>query len=240
MAIEFIGVSKRYNGVAVLDDVTFTAGAGRITGFVGRNGAGKTTALRILLGLVRPDAGRATVDRHAVADLPPGRVGTLLEPAFHPARTGRAHLRAVASATGLPAAAVDSAVAVTDLARVASRRVGKYSLGQRQRLGLATALLGRPRVLVLDEPTNGLDPDGIRWLRHMLGEAAAGGATVLVSSHLLTELEQVVDDVVILDSRVLWAGSRHDIPYRGPGALEELYAHVSRARQHQPQWRAAA
>jgi ABC-2 type transport system ATP-binding protein len=223
MAIEFVGVCKRYRGVVALDNVSFSAAAGRVTGFVGRNGAGKTTALRVLLGLVRPDAGTATVDRRAVADLPAGRVGVLLEPAFHPARTGRSHLRTVAAAIGVAAAEVDRVLAHTDLTRVASRRTGRYSLGQRQRLGLAAALLGSPPVLVLDEPTNGLDPDGVRWLRGLLRSAADSGATVLVSSHLLAELEQVVDDVVILDQRVRWSGTRREIPY---GGLENLYRSV--------------
>jgi ABC-2 type transport system ATP-binding protein len=231
MAIEFTAVTKRYRDVVALNRVTFTASAGRITGFVGRNGAGKTTALRILLGLTRADSGTATIDRRTAAELPVGRVGVLLEPAFHPGRCGRAHLRATAAAIGLPDSAVDLAIAETDLRKVISRRIGGYSLGQRQRLGLATALLGQPRVLILDEPTNGLDPDGIRWLRMLLRRAADNGAIVLVSSHLLSELEQVVDDVVILDRTVLWAGSRFDIPYGGTGGLEALYQHVVAGRR---------
>jgi ABC-2 type transport system ATP-binding protein len=231
MAIELTGVCKRYDDVVALDRVSFVAPSGCVTGFVGRNGAGKTTALRILLGLTRADAGTATIDRRTCADLPPGRVGALLEPAFHPGRTGRAHLRATAAAIGAPSAAVESVIYETGLRKLASRRIGKYSLGQRQRLGLAAALLGHPQVLILDEPTNGLDPDGVLWLRSLLRNAARHGATVLVSSHLLTELEQVVDEVVILDRRVLWAGSRHDIPGDGTGGLEMLYQHVVGGRR---------
>ncbi|MGY2083937.1 ABC transporter ATP-binding protein [Blastococcus sp. SYSU DS0539] len=201
--IEVAGLTKRYGEVTAVEDVTFTAEAGRVLGFLGPNGAGKTTTLRMLMGLVAPTAGHATIDGVAVRDLPnPVRtVGAVLSTgAFHPRRTGRGHLRVLAAMASLPARRVDEVLELVGLTDAADRRAGGYSLGMQQRLGLAAALLGDPRVLVLDEPANGLDPDGIRWLRGFLRYLAAEGRTVLVSSHVLAEVEHTVDDIVVIRS----------------------------------------
>jgi ABC-2 type transport system ATP-binding protein len=195
------GVSKRYGRTVAVDGLSFVAESGRVTGFLGPNGAGKTTTLRILLGLVRPNAGTATIDGRPYASLEdPGRtVGTVLETtSFHPGRTGRNHLRVLAAAAGLGEERLEQVLDLVELRDAASRRVGGYSLGMRQRLGIAAALLGEPRVLVLDEPANGLDPQGIRWLRTLLRAQAEAGCTVLVSSHVLAELAQLADDAVII------------------------------------------
>jgi ABC-2 type transport system ATP-binding protein len=199
--IRFQGVSKHFGQVQAVNDLSFTVEPGRVTGFLGPNGAGKTTSLRMLLGLVRPTSGSATFGGTAYRDLdrPLATVGAALEAAsFHPGRSARNHLKVYAQAAGLPAARVDRTLEQVGLAEYADRRVGGYSLGMRQRLGLANALLGDPGVLVLDEPVNGLDPEGIRWIRGFLREMAEEGRTVLVSSHLLSEVQQSVDDVVIL------------------------------------------
>jgi len=194
-------ITKRYGSVTAVEGLTFGATAGRVTGFLGPNGAGKSTALRILLGLAHPDDGRATVLENDYADLadPAHTVGALLDAnTFHPWRSARNHLRATAAAAGIGRARVEEVIRDVGLEHAAGRRVGGYSLGMRQRLGLAGALLGDPRILVLDEPTNGLDPEGIRWLRDFLRRYAARGRTVLMSSHNLAEVEQTVDDVVII------------------------------------------
>ncbi|MFC0680454.1 ABC transporter ATP-binding protein [Lysobacter korlensis] len=199
--IRFEGVSKHFGSVQAVNDLSFTVEPGRVTGFLGPNGAGKTTSLRMLLGLVRPTSGSATFDGTAYRDLerPLETVGAALEAAsFHPGRSARNHLNVYAIAAGLSATRVDRVLDQVGLTQYADRRVGGYSLGMRQRLGLANALLGDPGVLVLDEPVNGLDPEGIRWIRGFLREMAAEGRTVLVSSHLLSEVQQSVDDVVIL------------------------------------------
>ncbi|MGY1776203.1 ABC transporter ATP-binding protein [Geodermatophilus sp. SYSU D00804] len=201
--IEVRGLTKRYGELTAVEDLTFTAEAGRVLGFLGPNGAGKTTTLRMLMGLVTPTSGRATVDGVAVRDLPePVRtVGAVLSTgAFHPRRTGRGHLRVLAAMASLPAERVDEVLELVGLTDAADRRASGYSLGMQQRLGLAAALLGDPRVLVLDEPANGLDPDGIRWLRGFLRHLAAEGRTVLVSSHVLAEVESTVDDIVVIRS----------------------------------------
>ncbi|MFI6153846.1 ABC transporter ATP-binding protein [Kitasatospora sp. NPDC051170] len=217
-------VTKEFGGHRALEEVSFTARAGRVTGFVGRNGAGKTTAMRILLGLAAPGSGTATIGGLPHRQLPPGTVGHLLDSAFHPGRTGRAHLEIQAAALGLDRSGIDDVLRDVGLLEAAGRRTRGYSLGMRQRLGLARALLGSPKVLVLDEPTNGLDPDGILWLRERLRRAADDGATVLVSSHLLGELEQLVDDVVFLQGRVVWQGTHGDAAEESTdGSLEQLY-----------------
>ncbi|WP_157155519.1 ABC transporter ATP-binding protein [Diaminobutyricimonas sp. LJ205] len=201
VSIEFKGVSKRFGQVDAVSDLSFTVQPGRVTGFLGPNGAGKTTTMRMLLGLVRPTAGTATFAGTAYANLdrPLETVGTALEAAsFHPGRTARNHLAIYARAAGIPRTRVDETLALVGLADFADRRVGGYSLGMRQRLGLAFALLGDPGVLVLDEPINGLDPEGIRWIRVLLRQLASEGRTVLVSSHLLSEVQQTVDEVVII------------------------------------------
>jgi ABC-2 type transport system ATP-binding protein len=199
--IEVRGLTKRFGSVLAVDDLSFTVEPGRVTGFLGPNGAGKTTTLRMLLGLVQPTAGTATIGGRAYPTLPaPQRtVGALLEASdVHPGRTGRDHLRVLALSAGVPDARVDELLALVGLGDAARRRAGGYSLGMRQRLGLAAALLGDPGVLVLDEPANGLDPEGIRWLRGFLRHLASEGRTVLVSSHVLSEVQQTVDDVVII------------------------------------------
>ncbi len=199
--IEALGLTKAFGPVRAVDDLSFTARPGRVTGFLGPNGAGKTTTLRMVLGLVRPDTGTATLDGRTYRDLPhPARTvgATLTTGAFHPARSGRNHLRLVATLNDLPLSRVDEVLDLVGLTDAAGRRARGYSLGMQQRLALAAALLGDPQALVLDEPANGLDPDGIRWLRDFLRGLAAQGRTVLVSSHMLAEVAQTVDDVVVI------------------------------------------
>ena len=194
-------LTKRYGPTVAVDDLSFEIRPGAVTGFLGPNGAGKTTTLRMLLGLATPSAGAATIfgRQYAELDDPLGTVGAVLETAtFHPWRTARQHLRIVAAAAGIDEARIAEVLRLVDLAGAADRRVGGFSLGMRQRLGLAGALLGWPRLLVLDEPANGLDPEGIRWLRTLLRDYVRGGNSVLISSHLLSEVAHTVDDVVII------------------------------------------
>ncbi|HEU4423393.1 MAG TPA: ATP-binding cassette domain-containing protein [Pilimelia sp.] len=200
--IEVRGLTKRYPRVVAVDDLTFTLEPGRVTGFVGRNGAGKTTTLRMLVGLTRPTRGTATVAGKPYRDVrdPLRHVGVLIDPnCFHPGRTGRNALRVIARQARIPDARVAEVLDLVDLGAVAGRRVGGYSLGMRQRLALAAALLGDPATLILDEPANGLDPDGVRWLRSLIRGLGEQGRSVLVSSHLLAELAQAVDDVIIIE-----------------------------------------
>ncbi|MGN8245973.1 ABC transporter ATP-binding protein [Cellulomonas soli] len=208
-------LSKQFGTVRAVDDLSFTVEPGRVTGFLGPNGAGKTTTLRMLLGLVQPTAGSATIGGRTYAQIPrPARtVGAALEAAsFHPGRTALDHLRVYAPQVGVPDARAREVLQVVGLDAVANRRVGGFSLGMRQRLALATTLLGDPSVLLLDEPANGLDPEGIRWLRELLRALAAQGRTVLVSSHVLSEVEQTVDDVVIIArGRLVHASSLTDL-----------------------------
>jgi ABC-2 type transport system ATP-binding protein len=195
------GLTKRFGDVLAVDDLSFECAPGRVTGFLGPNGAGKTTTLRMILGLVRPTSGGSTVAGQRYADLPHpmGTVGAALEASsFHPGRRGRDHLRMLAQAGEVAPERVDTVLELVGLQADGQRRVGTYSTGMRQRLGLAGALLGDPQVLVLDEPTNGLDPEGIAWLRGFLRYVAAQGRSVLLSSHVLAEVQQTVDDVVIL------------------------------------------
>jgi ABC-2 type transport system ATP-binding protein len=199
--IEVHGLSKRFGKTQAVDELDLVARPGLVTGFLGPNGAGKSTTLRAILGLVHPDAGRAEVlgTRYVELDHPARRCGALLEAtAVHPGRSGRNHLRILATAAGLPRTRVEEVLTLVEISEAAKRRAGGYSLGMRQRLGLAAALLGDPEVLVLDEPANGLDPQGIRWLRDFLRSLAAEGRTILVSSHVLAEVAQTVDDVVII------------------------------------------
>jgi ABC-2 type transport system ATP-binding protein len=195
------GLTKRFGAVTAVDDLGFAVRPGVVTGFLGPNGSGKTTTLRCLLGLVRPDQGTATVGGRPYRDLdhPLAVVGAALEASsFHPGRTARRHLQAMCLAAGLPPARADQVLGQVAMTEHADRRVGGYSLGMRQRLALAQALLGDPAVLVLDEPANGLDPAGIAWLRGFLRALAGEGRTVLVSSHVLSEVQQTVDDVVVI------------------------------------------
>jgi ABC-2 type transport system ATP-binding protein len=200
--IEVSGLTKRYGRVKAVDGLSFAVEAGQVVGFLGPNGAGKTTALRMLVGLVRPDSGRATICGRAYADLaiPAARVGSVFEASsFHPGRTARNHLRVQALASDVDAGRIGDVLELVDLSYAADKRVGAFSLGMRQRLGLATALLADPDVLILDEPANGLDPEGMHWLRDLIRGQAANGTAVLVSSHLLAEISQTADSVVIVN-----------------------------------------
>jgi ABC-2 type transport system ATP-binding protein len=195
-------LSKRFGSVLAVDDLSFTLPAGTITGFLGPNGAGKTTTLRMLLGLAAPTSGRALVlgRPYASLDRPALSVGAVLEATdFHPGRSGRDHLRTLGRAAGIPDSRTDEVLGIVELQAAAKRRVKGYSLGMRQRLGLASALLGDPELLILDEPANGLDPEGVHWLRDFLRAFASEGRTVLVSSHVLAEVAQTVDQVLIIN-----------------------------------------
>jgi ABC-2 type transport system ATP-binding protein len=220
--IEVRGLTKRFGHFVAVDDLSFDVEPGRITGFLGPNGAGKTTTLRMLLGLVHATSGTATIDGHRYVDLsdPLGTVGAALEATnFHPGRSGRDHLRVLADAGSVPHRRVDELLELTGIPAAARKRAGEYSMGMRQRLGLAAALLGDPQVLVLDEPSNGLDPEGIRWLRGFLRHLSSEGKTILVSSHLLQEVEQTVDEVVIIaNGRLVKAGTVAELQ-GSPGAV---------------------
>jgi ABC-2 type transport system ATP-binding protein len=208
--IEFDGVTKRFGDLVAVDRLSFTVDQGSVVGFLGPNGAGKTTTLRILLGLVAPTSGRATINGRLYRQLPEPlhAVGAVLESSgAYPGRTARNHLRIEALLGGVSPSRVDEVLDLVGLSEAADRRVGKFSLGMRQRLGLAAALLCDPQILILDEPANGLDPEGVHWLRRMLRGLAAEGRTVLVSSHILAEVAQTVDSVVILDHGRLVAQS---------------------------------
>ncbi|MGH3994560.1 MAG: ABC transporter ATP-binding protein, partial [Pseudonocardiaceae bacterium] len=213
--VEINDLHKRFGPVSAVKGLSFEVEAGRVTGFLGPNGAGKSTTLRALLGLVRPSAGTATFAGRAYHELerPSAHVGAVLEDtAFHPGRTARNHLRVLAAAGEHPAERVDEVLSTVGIADAADRRVKGYSMGMRQRLAIAAALLGDPQVLILDEPTNGLDPPGISWMRRLLRHQAANGRAVLVSSHLLAEVAQSVDDVVVISNGEL----------RGQGTLEHV------------------
>ena len=205
------GLTKEYRHVRVVDEVSFTAEPGRVTAFLGPNGAGKTTTLRMLLGLVEPTSGAATIGGtpYAALDRPAFLVGAVLEASgAHDGRTGRDHLRVICKTAGVPLSRADQVLTTVGLGDAANRTVRAYSLGMRQRLGVAAALLADPQVLIVDEPGNGLDPRGIRWIRETLRSLAAGGRTVLVSSHQLAEVEQLADDLVIIAAgRVVAAGT---------------------------------
>jgi ABC-2 type transport system ATP-binding protein len=209
LAVEHL--TKRYRDKTVVDDLSFEARPGRVTGFLGPNGSGKSTTMKIMLGLASAQSGRATIGGRLYRDLrnPPGTVGALLESnAFHPGRSGRNHLLVLGDATGIGSERVDEVLALVDLGEAARRRVGDYSLGMRQRLGFAAALLSDPPVLVLDEPANGLDPQGMHEMRELLRGRAASGHTVLVSSHLLAEIELLADDLVVIHrGRLVTSGS---------------------------------
>jgi ABC-2 type transport system ATP-binding protein len=206
-------LTKRFGKLTAVDDLSFALEPGTITGFLGPNGAGKTTTLRMLLGLAQPSHGEALIFEKPYAEIehPALRIGAVLEATdFHPGRSGRNHLRTLSWAVGIPDARVDEVLRVVELDGAANRRVKGYSLGMRQRLGLAAALLGDPELLVLDEPANGLDPEGVRWLRDFLRSFAQSGHTVLVSSHVLAEVAQTVDHVLIINRGRLVRESRLD------------------------------
>ncbi|HEX9380987.1 MAG TPA: ATP-binding cassette domain-containing protein [Gaiellaceae bacterium] len=219
-------LTKRYGELVAVDDLTFSLEPGTVTGFLGPNGAGKTTTLRLLLGLAEPTAGEALVfgRRYRELERPVRQVGAVLESNdFDPGRSGGDHLRALALAAEIPPSRVDEVLQLVELTANADRRVKTYSLGMRQRLGLAAALLGNPELLVLDEPANGLDPAGVHWLRGFLRSFADRGRTVLVSSHVLAEVAQAVDQVLIIDRGRLVAAARLDeLTSRGQ-TLEEVY-----------------
>jgi ABC-2 type transport system ATP-binding protein len=216
-------LSKRFGKLAAVDDLSFDLEAGTITGFLGPNGAGKTTTLRMLLGLATPTSGRALVFDRAYAQLerPALRVGAVLEATdFHPGRSGRDHLRTLSRAAELPDARADEVLRLVELHGAGARRVKGYSLGMRQRLGLAAALLGDPELLILDEPANGLDPEGVRWLRDFLRAFAAQGHTVLISSHVLAEVAQTVDQVLIVNhGRLVVESSLAELTARVGGSV---------------------
>jgi ABC-2 type transport system ATP-binding protein len=232
--VEVNGLSKSFGPVRAVTDLSFTVEPGTVTGFLGPNGAGKTTTLRMLLGLMHPDAGTATFNGAPYVSLnePLGTVGAVLETAFHPARSGRNHLRVYCRGAGLPLSRADEVLVQVGLADAGKRRAGGYSLGMRQRLALATALLGDPAVLVLDEPANGLDPEGIQWLRGFLRHLAHDqGRTVLVSSHLLSEVEQTVDRVVIVGAgRLVREGTIEQLRSGADGAGTVLVRSPEAAR----------
>jgi ABC-2 type transport system ATP-binding protein len=213
--VQVRGLTKNFGSVTAVRELSFAAPAGKVTGFLGPNGSGKTTTLRMLLGLVRPTAGEALIGGVPYAQLahPRRSVGALLEATgFHPGRRARDHLRVLAAADGIPESRVDEVLGRVGLAPAAGRRVRGFSLGMRQRLGLAAALLGDPGVLLLDEPANGLDPAGIAWLRGLLREMAAEGRAVVVASHQLSEMAQTVDQVVIVSAGELrFAGPLHEL-----------------------------
>jgi ABC-2 type transport system ATP-binding protein len=223
-------LTKDFGDVRAVDSLSFTVEPGRIVGFLGPNGSGKTTTLRMLLGLVRPTAGRALIGGRPYRELryPAREVGAVLEArAFHVGRTGRDHLRVVAAEAGVSPRRIDEVLALVELGEAGDRRAGGYSLGMGQRLSLAAAMLGDPGTLILDEPINGLDPRGIRWLRDFLRDLAAQGRTVLLSSHLLAEVELTVDEVIILDAgRGLAHRSLRDIR-AGAGSLESVFLELT-------------
>ncbi|TDD16866.1 ABC transporter ATP-binding protein [Nonomuraea diastatica] len=235
--IEFQRLSKRYSDVKALDDVSFIVPAGSVTGFLGPNGAGKSTAMRILAGLSRPTSGSATVLGRPYAELerPGYEVGTLLDAsAQHPGRSGREVLTLGAMMLGLPRSRVDEVLELVGLTGKEGRRaVGGYSLGMRQRLGIGHALLGRPRALILDEPANGLDPQGIHWMRGLLRDLAGSGCAVLLSSHLLHEVEQVADRIVMIGrGRLLAQGTPAELG-QGRG-LEQTFLDLTAAADRSP------
>jgi ABC-2 type transport system ATP-binding protein len=229
--ITVAGLTKRYGQVTAVDGMTFAVEPGQVTGFLGPNGAGKTTTLRIILGLAAPTAGRALIDgrRYAELDRPRRAVGAVLETTgFHPGRTGRDHLRVLAAAGGLPGERVAAVLGQVGLADAADRRVRGYSLGMRQRLGLAAALLGDPPVLILDEPGNGLDPAGLAELRDLLRDLAAEGRTILMSSHVLSEVAQTVDRVIIVAGGTLrYSGRLGELTGAGGETLEAAFLRLT-------------
>ena len=229
--IEVRGLTKRYGDTVAVDDLTFEVRPGVVTGFLGPNGAGKSTTMRMILGLDHPTAGQALIDgRHyRTLDQPLRHVGALLEgDSMHPARSARNHLRVAARSNGIPMPRVDEIIEEVGLATVATRRVRTYSLGMRQRVGIAAALLGDPAVLLFDEPVNGLDADGVRWVRHLLRDLAAEGRTVLVSSHLMSEMQQTADHLLVIGRGQLIADATMS------DVLARAGAHTVRVRTEDP------
>jgi len=225
IAISFEGLVKQYGKQRAVDNLTASVQAGRITGFLGPNGAGKSTSLRCLVGLSSPTSGSVKIlgSDYQSLDNPLSRVGTVLDSrGFHPALTGKQNLKVVAAAAGIPDSRVDEVLALVELSDSKDKRMKNYSLGMKQRLALAGAILGDPEILILDEPANGLDPAGIAWLRNFLRNLAAGGRTILVSSHQLAELQNTVDDVIVIHKGKLIAQGTID-EVRGEGSLEDAF-----------------
>jgi ABC-2 type transport system ATP-binding protein len=225
LPIEFKGISKHFGPVVAVDNLVFTVEPGKVTGFLGPNGSGKTTSLRMLLGLVNPSSGEATIGGRYYRDIPnpSGTVGAVLEAtSFHPSRRARTHLRMVARAGGHDESRADVVLDLVGLTGDAKRKVGGFSMGMRQRLELASALIGDPDVLILDEPSNGLDPQGIAWLREFMRFLASEGRTILVSSHLLSEMAQTIDNAVIISQGQL----------KVQGSLESITAGITGASMH--------
>jgi ABC-2 type transport system ATP-binding protein len=220
------GLTKRYGRTTAVDRLSFEVAPGSVTGFLGPNGSGKSTTMRMIMGLDAPDTGRATIGGRPYRDLrwPLREAGAMLEArSFHPGRTARSHLRALAASNSVPRARVDEVLGLVGLASVADRRAGKFSLGMAQRLGVASALLGDPGVLVLDEPVNGLDPEGIRWIRGLLQSLAAQGRTVLVSSHLISEMALTAGPLVVIGQGRLLAQTTVAGMSAGASSLEDAF-----------------
>ena len=234
MSIKVEGLTKVFGDNRAVDDVTFEVESGKVTGFLGPNGAGKSTTMRIILGLIYATAGSATVLGRPYRELAePGRsVGALLDEAqFHPARTGRNHLKILAATMSVPEARVDELLQLTGLGSAARRKAGTYSLGMRQRLGIAAALLGSPEVLVFDEPANGLDPAGMRWLRGFLRSLASDDKTVFVSSHLLDEISHMADDIIVINKgRLVTQASVDELVHKASGGARVVTSHPERLR----------
>jgi ABC-2 type transport system ATP-binding protein len=232
--LEVRGLTKRYGDVRAVDDLSFDVEPGKVTGFLGPNGAGKSTTMRIMLGLDRPNAGTALVNGRPFATLaqPLREVGALLDPdSVHSGRTGRSHLRVAARTNGIPDRRVAEVIEQVGLGAAARRRIKGYSLGMRQRLGIAAALLGDPRVLLFDEPINGLDLDGVRWIRGLLRQLADAGRTVLVSSHLMSEMQQIADRLVVIGRGRLIADATTQDILRGLGGHLQVRVRSSQADQ---------
>jgi ABC-2 type transport system ATP-binding protein len=231
-AIKVAGLTKRFGETVAVDGLSFSVAAGRIVGFLGPNGAGKTTTMRVLLGLVRPTEGSATIDgrRYSELEHPAQTVGALLDgDDLHAGRSGRNHLRVLARAAGVAPARVEELLELVELKAAGDRRAGGYSMGMRQRLGLAAALLGDPHVLVLDEPANGLDPQGIRWLRDFLRSLAGEGRAILISSHVLAEISQIADEVVVINhGRSVLQASLADLMAQRSGGMRVAGPDVAR------------
>jgi ABC-2 type transport system ATP-binding protein len=220
------GLTKSYGRTVAVEDVSFTVRPGTVTGFLGPNGAGKSTTMRMIIGLDRPDAGQATVNGRPYHELrwPLREVGAMLEAkAFHPGRSARSHLSSLAASNDIPAGRVEEVLALTGLTSVARRRAGKFSLGMAQRLGIAAALLGDPGVVILDEPVNGLDPEGIRWMRTLLRSLAEQGRAVLISSHLISEVAMTADQLIVIGRGRLLAQTTVAELSASAGSLEEAF-----------------
>jgi ABC-2 type transport system ATP-binding protein len=230
--IEARGLVKHYRSTLAVDNLSFDVRPGTVTGFLGPNGAGKSTTMRMILGLDRPDAGQVRIGRKGYGDLrwPLREVGALLEAkAFHPGRTARSHLAALAASNAIGRRRVEEVLAITGIEKAADRRAGKFSLGMSQRLGIAAALLGDPGILLLDEPVNGLDPEGIRWIRNLLKNLAAQGRTVLVSSHLISEIAHTADALIVIGQGRLLAQTTVAQLSARSSSLEEAFFRLTDA-----------